>query len=857
MNRLIYKFIFMALIIVPTTLMAQDKIPYETDGFSYELNNEYGFATVLSTSNAGDIEIPSSVEFEGVTYPVKIIDTQFIHTNNKPNCTGGANFDKITSIAIPSSVTSIRDGAFGYSTTLKEMKLVDESDYFCIDDGVLYSKDKTKLIYYPCQKDASGFVIPDYVTTLGAEAFSGNKTLTSIVIPATVTTLTDGGGSALYGSYGTFYECSNLTSITFERGENYTFIPRYFLNRCSSLQSIDIPETIISIHAYAFNGCSKLQNTTLPSKLEEIWECAFQGCSSFTEVIFPKTVKTLGGSAFSNCSNNKKVTIPDECPLTYISNWCFYYNTTLTDVDISDNIKTINQSAFQHCISLPSIDLPQNLETINARAFFDCSSLKDVIFHDKLKTIGEGAFAVTEISHLNLPSSLNAIQYGAFFNTPIEQVTIPASVTSIGACAFANTKKLTEYILESGNTKYTTIDGVLFTIDKKTLMGYPAASDRRVSYTVPAGVEVIEEGALSYNNLTHITLPTSLQTINNAAFSNNKNLTELTIPENVTSIGKAYSLVEGNSYILSKYNIIFDTNVKSLYLLNATNPPVIFQDEKDTNSGYVLPNYGTSYKGSDYKFPTVYVKKSAYDNNVYQNANKWKEMDADNYAYEIPVTLPSSGLKTMGRDFDVDLSNSDFSAYAAVAISKEGEENVVSMEAVNVAGYAAGKYVPSRTGIEKIDEVDYETYTGVILKGDNGANGTYRIGEKATSEPIAQANYLVAATDATKVKMTETKNGTEYTNLGLKDGKFRFFTSDGTIAYNKCYLSMPASFFGSQPAGARTFSMRFIEPEVSGISAAETDMTADNDAYYTLQGVRIENPQHGIFIHKGKKVVIK
>ena len=852
MNRLRIKLMLLALLFLPATLMAQSSYKYdEIDEFDYQIDIRNVYATVLSTSKEGDIEIPSSIEYEGITYPVKIIDTQFIHTNKKPNCKGGANYNKITSIAIPSSVTSIRDGAFGYSTTLKEIKLVDESDYFCIDDGVLYSKDKTKLIYYPCQKDASGFVIPDYVTTLGADAFSRNKTLTSIVIPATVTTLTDGGGSALYGYYGTFNECSNLTSITFERGENYTFIPRYFLNSCSSLLSIDIPETIISIHAYAFNGCSKLQNTTLPSKLEEIWECAFQGCSEFTEVIFPKTIKTLGNSAFNLCTKNKKLVIPDECPLTYISMTCFYNNYKLEDVYLSDNIKIIHQSAFNACQSLPSVDLPQNLEQIRDLAFYGCSKLKDVTFYDKLESIGKAAFAnCFVLNPINLPSSLKTIGISAFYGAAIEQITIPASVTSVGACAFMRTSKLKEYIVESGNKNYTTIDGVLFTIDKKTLMGYPAASDRRVSYTVPAGVEVIEEGALSHNNLTHITLPSSLKTIWNGAFASNQKLTELTIPENVTSIGNRHT--SSGSYTMATKNIIYGTKVKSLYMLNATTPPALGGVDNKLN---VFPN--ASVNGNKGDIPTIYVKKSAYDNNVYQNHNLWKYASADKYAYEIPVTLPSSGLKTMGRDFDVDLSNSDFSAYAAVAISKEGEENVVSMEAVNVAGYAAGKYVPSRTGIEKIDEVDYETYTGVILKGDNGANGTYRIGEKPTSETIAQANYLVAATDATKVKMTETKNGTEYTNLGLKDGKFRFFTSDGTIAYNKCYLSMPASFFGSQPAGARTFSMRFIEPEVSGISAAETDMTADDDAYYTLQGVRIENPKHGIFIHKGKKVVIK
>lgn len=813
-------------------------------GFTYQADEASvaSGATVITTSLTGAVSIPASVMLGGKTYTVTGIATNFIHYNYGPN------YNTITSITLPPTIKSIATGAFGVSTSLQEIKIDGVSNHFTVEDGVLYNKDKSTLVYYPAQKHAGDYTVPSHVKNIGGDAFSNNTSLISVAIPNTLLSIGNGGGTAELGAYGTFYGCKNLTTVTYGEGVNHTAIPAFCFAGCSSLVNINIPSTVISINNYAFDGCSKL-NISLPPQLESLGWRAFQSCSGLSEVIFPPTMKTLATEVFNNCKNVKKLIIPDECPLNYVSNSCFRYNTTLSEVYLSRNITEIRDFAFQYCYLLPTVNMPEKLKKIGKCAFQENKVLENLTFNSVLDEIDEGAFTdCVKLNQINLPASLKKIGHGAFFNTACETIVIPASLTSIGENAFGRTKNLKQITVEPGNTVYTTIDNVLFTTDKKTLMAYPAASDRTVAYTVPAGVETITVGAFTDANLTHITLPSTLKTIKNGAFAFNTKLTELTIPASVTSIGKVAS-TSGYSYTMSLNNIISGTQVSSLYLLNATTPPVL-----DTrNEEYVVPK--TRYN----TYPTVYVKKSAYDSNVYQNADRWNKMPS--FAYEIPVTLPSSGIASIGRDFDVDLSASTAKAYIAKSVDLASGEFLIKMEEIPTTGMVAGKYVPSRTGHETINGVLYETYTGVLLRDENNLSITYRIGENEDATvDISTVNHLCAVTDATKIDKTLLRNGIKYTNFILKGGKFRYVSETGTIAYNKSYLSLAESLIGDF-SGAKElpFMMIFDESigQTTGINTLESSNPTTSDAYYTLQGVRVRNPKNGIYIHNNKKVIIK
>ncbi|WP_024998023.1 leucine-rich repeat domain-containing protein [Prevotella falsenii] len=247
------------------------------------------------------------------------------------------------------------------------------------------------MFYFPCKKDATNFNFPTTVKELSGDAFS-NNILTSIIIPKHITTLNDGGGEAANSIFGTFYGCKNLTSLTFERGENYTYIPSYFLTKSEKLPSFIIPETVLKIGRYAFSECKSL-TTQLPSKLESIERNAFQSCNALKEITFSKTLSSLGVEAFNNCGSLEKLTIPDDCVLTYIPSFCFRSNKNLRDVKLSGKIEAIHDGAFEYCNSLPTIDLSKDLRTIGERAFSECRRLKDVKFYNKLEAIHEGAFS--------------------------------------------------------------------------------------------------------------------------------------------------------------------------------------------------------------------------------------------------------------------------------------------------------------------------------------------------------------------------------------------------------------------------------------------------------------------------------
>lgn len=838
MSKSVKRFMMLACILLPTTMWGAT-VTWSEGGFSFSADNTKTEATVTSTSNNGAIVIPSTAVNNDKTYTVTAIETWFTK----------AKYQDITSVTIPATVKTIATGAFGLAENITEMKVESGSQNFTAVDGVLYSKDMTTLVYWPAKKTVGDYTIPSTIKTLSGDAFSNNQTITSVVIPASVTTIAN-GATTQGRPVGAFANCTNLASVTFDPASTLATIGSFAFDNCKNLTTLNWASSIKNIGSYAFKECDKL-DVELPPYLETMDNNAFESCDAMTTVIFPSTMKRLSSSAFNACYKITKVVIPDDCAVATVPSSCFRLNYQLTEVQLSDKITSIQNGAFESCTHLTTIDLSDNLTTIGSTAFYSNSALENVTFHDKLTTIGNGAFAsCKKLKDINLPQSLTSIGICAFRDVPAETITIPAGVTSIGGGAFARTANMKEFVVAEGNTAYVTVEGVLFTKDMKTLMAYPAASTRNVAYTVPAGVTTIQEGAFTDAVLTHITLPSTLETIYNGAFAHNQKLTELTIPASVTAIGKTNS---SEYFTLKNENMILDTKVASLYLLNATTPPVI---QTDKNAEYVTPNRNNS--STRPQFPTVYVKKSAYDSGVYQNANLWSKM-ASVMAYEIPVTLPASGLKTMGRDFDVDLSASDLTAYLAVSADVAGNVGTANMEAVNVSGHDAGKYVPSRTGQHTVNGVSYENYIGVILKGNGGASATYRIGEDDDAT-TSQTNYLVAATDETKVKMSETKNGVAYTNLGLNSGQFKYFKADGTLAYNKCYLSMPASIVGTygNASGAKAFRMLFMDPSTTGISEAQTNMpSADDGAWYTLQGVRTEHPQHGIFIHNGKKVIIK
>ncbi len=408
--------------------------------------------------------------------------------------------------------------------------------------------------------------IPASVTTIGDYAFSYTN-ITAVTIPASVTTIGDEA----------FSNCSGLNTLTFADGSQLETIgERAFnetalsgtLNLPASLISIGeaafattkitavtIPASVTSIEKYAFSGCSQLSSLTfadgsqletikdeafnntaiegvltLPASLKSIGWAAF-GATKITAVNFPASVTTIGQQAFAGCSNLATLNFADGSQLETIGIEAFERTALSGNLDnLPASLKSIGVKAFSE-LAITAVTIPASVTTIENEAFLLCNGLATLTFADnsQLKTIGNSAFKGTAISGElnNLPASLESIGNAAFNGLAITGVVIPASVTAIGDYAFSGCSSLAALSFADGSQ--------LKTIGKEAFKG--TAISGKLDY-LPASLESIGYGVFSELAITSVTFPESLKSIGEYAFSGTSLSGDLTIPASVTTIGE-------------------------------------------------------------------------------------------------------------------------------------------------------------------------------------------------------------------------------------------------------------------------------------------------------------------------------
>ena len=207
---------------------------------------------------------------------------------------GNQAFDgcsSLTSLTLPSSVTSIGSSAFSGCSGLTSLTL--PSSVTSIDWSA----------FSGCS-GLTSLTLPSSVTSIGESAFRGCSSLASLTLPSSVTSI---GKSAFEG-------CSGLTSLTLP--SSVTEIGWYAFYGCSGLTSLTLPSSVTSIGSFAFSGCSGLTSLTLPSSVTSIGESAFRGCSSLASLTLPSSVTSIGKSAFEGCSGLTSIYVSWESPLS-------------------------------------------------------------------------------------------------------------------------------------------------------------------------------------------------------------------------------------------------------------------------------------------------------------------------------------------------------------------------------------------------------------------------------------------------------------------------------------------------------------------------------------------------------------
>ena len=393
-----------------------------------------------------------------------------------------ASCTSLTSVTIPDSVTSIGGGAFAWCTSLTGIWVTEGNSHYSSDaSGVLFSKDKTTLVQYPGAFAA--YAIPDSVTSIGAGAFGGCTSLTSVTIPDSVTSIGDGA----------FASCTSLTDVYYAGSEaqwkaisisstgnddlltaniHYNYVSHthsykavvtaptctekgYTTHTCACGDSY--VDTYTDALGHAWDNGKVTKEPTETETGVKTFTCTRCG-ETKTEVIPATGVVASGTCGAEGDGSNLTWTLDSEGVLTISGSggmhdydgpssppW-YRSRSMVKSAVIADGVTSIGEWAFFGCGSLTSVTIPNSVTSIGRYAFYYCTSLTSVTIPDSVTSIGWLAFnGCTSLTSVTIPDGVTIIN-DAVFNgcTSLTSVTIPDSVTSIGGSAFYNCTSLTD-----------------------------------------------------------------------------------------------------------------------------------------------------------------------------------------------------------------------------------------------------------------------------------------------------------------------------------------------------------------------------------------------------------------------------
>ena len=410
----------------------------------------------------------------------------------------------LATIVIPASVNYIEGNPFGNCPALNNI-WVDSNN------PVYDARNNCKAIIETATNTlvtgGKNTVIPDDVTALGSYAFSGQTTLTSITLLASIASLGNG----------VFENCTGLTVVNVQA------------------------ETPPTLGYNVFDGVPDDVVINIPCGTKE----------AYTQSWAPYAANLYDGCAYiefadanveaicaSNWGSDGHITYNQAAAVTGLGE-IFRGNAMITSFDelqYFTNVTSIDAYAFNGCRALTSITLPPAITSIGNYAFVSCQVLTSLALPSTLTSIGSSAFGnCYALTSIEFPNGLTSIGSSAFMNSGLTSVTIPASVTDIGTNPFRSCSALESITVDPENPKYDSRDGC-----NAIIYTYTLGSNTRTilisgckNTVITDGVTIIDLYAFTgTTGLTSITLPGSLTSIGNYAFQNCTGLQSITVKAN-------------------------------------------------------------------------------------------------------------------------------------------------------------------------------------------------------------------------------------------------------------------------------------------------------------------------------------
>ena len=745
---------------------------------------------------------------------------------------------KVTKVNFNSALENIDNDAFQTTTALKEITFAAPSSLTRIGTWVFVNTGLTKL------------ELPASLKEIGSNAFKGNNNLKTVTVAAN-SQLESIGTSA-------FTENSNLESFTFEGSTTLKTIGGNAFSNDTKLASFDVPANVETIEKAAFDGTSSMKHVTFqaPAKIKKIKEAAFQNASALENIDLPEGLEEIQKDAFNKCTSLTEIDIP--ASVNKIAPTGFQQaeklekftvnknNTVYSSVDgflLSKDKKTLVSFPPAKANTYYTL-LPPTIETIGSQAFYAINKLENITIPEKVNRIEK--FAFDQLVKLNTIAFLGKqpipaanVDPSAFNPLNVNVANIDLSVRKGSEAAYAANNVWNKFhqvgvsFFEetngagNGETEY-------FPLSRNAVMIVGTKADV-YTYVVQPKVK---------NHLDNSD-PYEVRLWGDYALNDNTtNIEEVVFKNTLDYVGiDAFKKSNGTS------------TVKRIYF-TATVPT---KDMSATKWEYIN-NSGTYTEKEFEPSLKIYVKKSA--ENAYKTATGWARY-ADQTSYKIPGEVTIQNLwGTFAREFDADLGiyNRETGKGKVAAFVAQKSADVKVADPVHTFGIYKFKVesIDMHGGVSG-DETYVPADNGVLIEARQGsslpADFYYAIGEKDNTTYTILHNMMTGVT-VKKAVVNSTTADPLYA-MSKSEGLLKLIKPGTSFNFpvHKAYARPQDAF-----SGAAKVQPVFDEEDnndVTGIENIENTTTTDNNVYYNLQGQRVENPQHGVFIHNGKKVVLK